>query len=433
MTQFVIWGFGKFGKWILSMLGEKRVIAIIDQDQSMWESKINEICIISYDTYQKDYKYYPIIISPRDYEDEIEIQLLNDSINYGFKFSENLLSMECFLRQIDTVKLLEKCASKKIILYGFSVLTILLHDWLKDNNIKCRVGLSERELKIYGAYVKRLLEVNPQDISKLIDEDSTAIILTAENEGIINLSKDRLLNFSKIGLQKGVFKNKKIEKFKNKHIGERCFVVATGPSLTIHDLNILKEYNEICISVNGIINAFTHTRWRPDYYAISDPTGLNLWKSDILKMDVKEMFVADIAWNFQENEIKDNMYKWHLIREWDVIEGPKFSDDFSEGAYEGHTIIYEAGLQLAAYMGFSEIYLLGADCTAGKVTVHFYSGGNNSPSEKSHLDIESIFLSYKAAKKYADSHGIKIYNATRGGNLEVFPRVDFDSLFQSEK
>jgi len=36
---------------------------------------------------------------------------------------------------------------------------------------------------------------------------------------------------------------------------------------------------------------------------------------------------------------------------------------------------------------------------------------------------------YKTAKKYADRHGVKIYNATRGGNLEVFERVDFDTLF----
>ena len=38
-------------------------------------------------------------------------------------------------------------------------------------------------------------------------------------------------------------------------------------------------------------------------------------------------------------------------------------------------------------------------------------------------------LTFLAAKRYADAHGIKIYNATRGGKLEVFPRVEFDSLF----
>ena len=41
-----------------------------------------------------------------------------------------------------------------------------------------------------------------------------------------------------------------------------------------------------------------------------------------------------------------------------------------------------------------------------------------------------MVLAYKSAKKYADSHGIRIYNATRGGKLEVFERIDFDSLFE---
>ena len=41
-----------------------------------------------------------------------------------------------------------------------------------------------------------------------------------------------------------------------------------------------------------------------------------------------------------------------------------------------------------------------------------------------------MISAYKSAKKYADAHGIKIYNATRGGKLEVFERVDFDTLFK---
>ncbi len=35
----------------------------------------------------------------------------------------------------------------------------------------------------------------------------------------------------------------------------------------------------------------------------------------------------------------------------------------------------------------------------------------------------------ESAKKYADIHDVGIYNATRSGNLEGFPRVKFDSLF----
>ncbi len=43
-----------------------------------------------------------------------------------------------------------------------------------------------------------------------------------------------------------------------------------------------------------------------------------------------------------------------------------------------------------------------------------------------------MLAAYTEAKRYADTHGIKIYNATRGGKLEVFERVDFDSLFDKE-
>ncbi len=44
-------------------------------------------------------------------------------------------------------------------------------------------------------------------------------------------------------------------------------------------------------------------------------------------------------------------------------------------------------------------------------------------------DVDMHLEGYKSAGNYADIHGIKIYNATRGGKLEVFERVNFDSLF----
>ena len=43
--------------------------------------------------------------------------------------------------------------------------------------------------------------------------------------------------------------------------------------------------------------------------------------------------------------------------------------------------------------------------------------------------IELTTMSFGAVKKYADAHGIRVFNATRGGKLDVFDRVDFDSLF----
>ena len=86
-------------------------------------------------------------------------------------------------------------------------------------------------------------------------------------------------------------------------------------------------------------------------------------------------------------------------------------------------------MQFAIYMGFKEIYLIGLDTNYNnyKNDNHFYF---ESPNEK-HIPffVDVVFNAYQVARHYAERHGIKIYNATRGGKLEVFERVNFDDLF----
>ena len=83
-------------------------------------------------------------------------------------------------------------------------------------------------------------------------------------------------------------------------------------------------------------------------------------------------------------------------------------------------------------MGFAEIYLLGTDCNySNSMNHHFKNYDVVDPSFS--LASEKMMSAYKIAKKYADSRQIKIYNATRGGMLEVFERVDLDTLFITEK
>ena len=65
------------------------------------------------------------------------------------------------------------------------------------------------------------------------------------------------------------FYNKQIECYKDIHHGKRCFIIATGPSLTVQDLDTLYAHNEKCISMNRIYNIFGETKWRPDYMSVS--------------------------------------------------------------------------------------------------------------------------------------------------------------------
>lgn len=144
---------------------------------------------------------------------------------------------------------------------------------------------------------------------------------------------------------------------------------------------------------------------------------------------------------------------WHGIHITDALEfniinqnteDPRnlaFSDDIAAGIYNSSTGMYTA-VQIAAYMGFTEIYLIGVDHhfrisqnNAGQIVVDnsvkdYFSEKYNQDKENLYIpNTEKSTLTYVAMKSHCDKRGIHVYNATRGGKLEVFPRIDFDSLF----
>ena len=123
------------------------------------------------------------------------------------------------------------------------------------------------------------------------------------------------------------------------------------------------------------------------------------------------------------------------------------SDNLSKYATKVSTVTVSA-IELAVYMGFKEIYLLGVDNNYAKkidengkvyndksVKSSYFKGmrdaSGNLGDGISVQNVEAMNHSYEICKKFADEKGVKIYNATRGGKLEIFERVDFDSLFDS--
>ncbi len=234
---------------------------------------------------------------------------------------------------------------------------------------------------------------------------------------------------------------KRLLQFRGRHKGERCFVIGNGPSLTPDDLDKLK--NEITFATNRIYLMFAKTDWRPSYYAIQDRLALQQCHKAIKDEVMCPIFYgATSVFDFDGFSRRDD-YFYVLDSRANWKHDPCVQVMFSEDPlilHSGGTITYSC-LQLAAYMGFKEIYLLGMDhvftmllkkdgaLITNDIAEHFtplYYGGKN-PYYSTCIDI--VTAAYQAAKEYADKHDIKIYNATRGGKLEVFERVDFDSLF----
>ena len=77
----------------------------------------------------------------------------------------------------------------------------------------------------------------------------------------------------------------KIKNFQNKYKGKRCFIVATGPSLTLEDLNKLNDYKEYTFGMNSLVGFFDKTEWRPNFYVLQDCDVYKKNKEQIKKYD----------------------------------------------------------------------------------------------------------------------------------------------------
>lgn len=226
-------------------------------------------------------------------------------------------------------------------------------------------------------------------------------------------------------------KYKKLLKYKNIHSGERCFIIATGPSLTMEDIESLK--NEKTISMNSICKLYDKTDWRPTYFAVQDNFVFNNIKDIISTHKEVPVFISDnIRRRYKREKDWIEFPTDTMYHSYDMKIGKyyaKFSDDAYDIVYDGYSIAYSC-IELAVYMGFKEIYILGADCTYLGEKEHFVDCGVEDRSRK--YATPKLIVGYEKVKEFADSHGIKVYNATRGGVLEVFPRVKLEDVLKEK-
>ena len=159
-----------------------------------------------------------------------------------------------------------------------------------------------------------------------------------------------------------------------------------------------------------------------------------------LKADAKFIPIQLKWWN--DIAIDDAKYFNIVSQQVDDPQQFLFSDDIPHCVYNSMTGMYTAA-QIAAYMGFTAIYMIGVDHhfrvsqnKQGEIVVDpsvkdYSTDTYNEDKDKLYIpNTERSTLTYVAMKRHCDSRGIQVYNATRGGKLEVFPRVDFDTLFR---
>lgn len=440
--KILIWGCGARGKDFYSRLSKDdkdNVIAFIDSNEKLVGSEYEGKRIISFEEYEKRYIDYFIVISPVRVK-EIRRTLEEKGIYQYFELNNCPAELQrtpvdgCYDRYLDTL-----CMGKNYGLFGLNFFSVYFYEKLSKRNDGMTYIIVEQDMSIQKIEIAKKIFKDVQFIQENEMEEKVDIILTTTlnrdaNKRITRIAGNRIKVEDSYDLIKKIpeYKNERLIQFKNRHIGESCFIVATGPSLRISDLEILRKNKVKSFSMNRVYRAFDQTAWRPDFYVVEDFRCIQESREEIIDIPVKYKFISDSYSPFWNGDIPQNIYKVHGQLSWVENELPKYTEDIKYGVYTCGTVVYNC-FQLATYMGFKEIYLIGADFNfSGKyknVNNHFIKNYYDSNSQTAEFYEEEQLRSYKAAKEYANEHGIKIYNATRGGKLEIFPRVDFDSLF----
>ncbi len=244
--------------------------------------------------------------------------------------------------------------------------------------------------------------------------------------------------------------SRRLKKYINAYEGKRCFLIGNGPSLTIEDLELLK--NEITFGCNMIYKIYDKTTWRPTFYFLADGMYARRKKGELID-------------NIQANTFGLKHFKKSL-KDYDGKFEILYFDSLSaiqKGRYKVVSPLayhYSGGSVMslmlceAMDMGFKEIYLLGVDATSSlSNNGHFVKGYMDKKIKR--LDMKRVASKlnktivtedevadyyhdrvmdmYSVIEDYAKKHGIKIYNCTRGGVLEVYERKNLEDVLESNE
>lgn len=243
------------------------------------------------------------------------------------------------------------------------------------------------------------------------------------------------------------------DELRNSERGNRCFIVGTGSSTKQQDLKLLKD--EIVIGVSGLYNHDDIDIINPKYY-VNPP----IFKAHGHYYE-DEKFITYLS--DMDNKLEDNTIMffdmtdsqkinsnglfttkkifWKSFYNWNETEVNSINLDSMPSIWS----VSESAIQVALYLGFEEIYLLGFDhdwfnglfnySFDSKIARKYFKESAEEVSKKHGIDSEYQMRRHaKIFNKYKKLYALKknIYNANANSNsyVDTFPKVKFESLFE---
>jgi hypothetical protein len=226
-----------------------------------------------------------------------------------------------------------------------------------------------------------------------------------------------------------------IEKYKDIHKGKRCFIIANGPSLQKTNLELISQ--EFSFGLNRIYLNFDKSSFRPTYLVVVNELIIEQCSNEIKEVALPKF----LNWNRRGYFIKADSGLVYLKSK--MVFQDHFEYDLTHPMVFGATVTF-ATLQLAYYMGFSQVILIGLDHNYKEKGVPSKVETRVAEKDESHFDSQYFpkgfkwqlpdllrsEIEYVLAKEAFEKDGREILDATIDGKCQIFKKVDYLSLFK---
>ena len=227
------------------------------------------------------------------------------------------------------------------------------------------------------------------------------------------------------------FAENRLQRFHNCHQGQRLVLVCNGPSLKQTDFSLIR--GEVVMGLNKIFLGFRQFRFYPRYYVAINQRVIEQSSSEILNPNCIR-FLRDFG---TDNLLPESALTYLLPSRPE----PRFHQDLTKGIFEGYTVTF-AALQVAFYMGFASIIIIGMDHRytfhgmpneahklSGKDPNHF-DPGYFSGHTWDNPDLQNSESFYIMAREVFEANGRRIIDCTINGACTVFEKGSLEEVMQ---
>jgi hypothetical protein len=222
--------------------------------------------------------------------------------------------------------------------------------------------------------------------------------------------------------------------YRDRHKGERCFIIGNGPSLRRTDLTRLK--GEYTFGLNRIYLLFPELGFTTTYLLSVNTLVIEQCSDEFVALTLPKFF----TWRSRRWMASDPRV---IFLDSDYTQPETFAVEAAGRIYEGCTVTYVA-LQLAFYMGFTQVILIGVDhhfkakgppnvpvVSEGSDPDHFHPEYFGKGFRWQLPDLECAERAYGLAREAYEAAGRQVLDATIGGKLTIFQKIDYEDLFPS--